>query len=253
MLVQTVKRLLPEPLRRPLREARRRWRARLLPLWRVRSFDRLRRVTPLSRDWGYDRGQPIDRYYIERFLAKHGSDVRGRVLEIVDATYTRRFGDGRVTRSDVLDLNPANPAATIVDDLAVGDHIPSGAFDCIICTQTLLLIYDVRAAVRTLQRALRPGGVVLATVPGVAHQICRYDMDRWGDYWRFTSRSIRRLFEEAFPMERVEVTVAGNVLAATAFLHGLAAEELTKGELEYVDPDYELSLCVRAVKPERSG
>ena len=252
MLVQAIKRMLPEPMRGPLREARRRCLAWLFPVRRVRSFERLRRVTPISREWGYDRGQPIDRHYIEGFLAKHAADVRGRVLEILDATYTRRFGGDRVTHSDVLDLDAANRAATIIGDLASAEHIPADTFDCIICTQTLLLIYDVRAAIQTLHRIMKPGGVLLATVPGIAHQICRYDMDRWGDYWRFTSRSIRRLFEEAFPAERVEVIAAGNVLAAIAFLHGLAAEELTRDEIDYQDPDYELSLCVRAVKPERS-
>ena len=249
MVVAAIKRFLPEAVRRPLREVRRTWWVMWRPVWRVRSFDRLRRVTPISREWGHDRGQPIDRYYIEGFLARHSADVRGRVLEIVDASYTRRFGGDRVTRSDVLDLDAGNPAATIIGDLACADHIPPDAFDCIICTQTLLLIYDVRAAIRTMYRALKPGGVLLVTVPGVSHQICREDMDRCGDYWRFTSLSIRRLLEEAFPPGDVEVRAYGNVLTAIAFLHGLAAEELTREELDHIDPDYEVSLAARALKP----
>lgn len=251
MLAQAIKRMLPEPVRGPLRELRRRWWAWLFPIWRVRSFAKLRRLTPISRDFGYDRGQPIDRYYIEHFLASCAKNVRGRVLEIVDDAYTRRFGAEQVTRSDILDVDPTNSAATIIDDLASGSHIPSDAFDCVICTQTLLLIYDVHAAIRTLYRILKPGGVLLVTVPGVSHQICRYDMDRWGDYWRFTSRSITRLMGEAFPAEGIETRAYGNVLTAIAFLHGLATEELTPEELDHVDPDYEVSLCVRAVKPAR--
>ena len=212
---------------------------------RVR-FGSLRRLTPVSDLFGYDRGQPIDRYYIEDFLGRHGGpggDIAGRVLEIGDDMYTRRFGAG-VTRSDVLHVEEGNPHATIVADLTRADHIESGSFDCIVCTQTLLLIYDVRAAIATLARVLRPGGVVLATVPGIS-RICG-EIDFWGDYWRFTRASARRLFEEAFPPGDVQVETYGNVLAAVAFLHGLAAHELKREELDLHDPNFEVLIGVRA-------
>lgn len=208
----------------------------------------LRRLTPINRNWGFERGQPVDRYYIERFLATHAADVRGRVLEIADATYTRRFGGHRVTRSDVLHAVEGNPAATIVGDLARGEEIPSDSFDCIICTQTLLVIYDVHAAVRTLHRILKPGGVLLATIPGGCHQVASWDMDNWGDYWRFTRLSVRRLFEEVFPRANIAIESHGNVLVAIAFLHGVTSAELRPEELDYRDPDYEVSITVRAVK-----
>ena len=190
----------------------------------------------------------MDRYYIEAFLARHAGDIRGRVLEVAEDTYTRRFGGERVMQSDVLHVWPDNPRATIIADLTHADHIPSESFDCVILTQTLQFIYDVRAAARTLYRILRPGGV-LATFPGIC-QIIRYDMDRWGDYWRLTSLAARRLFEEALPPAGVRVEAYGNVLAAIAFLHGLGAEELRREELDHRDPDYEVSITVRAVKPE---
>ena len=60
-------------------------------------FGSLRRVTPLSREFGYDRGLPIDRYYIERFLATHIADIHGHVLEVEDDIYTRQFGGERMT------------------------------------------------------------------------------------------------------------------------------------------------------------
>jgi SAM-dependent methyltransferase len=190
-------------------------------------FGDLRRLKPISRVFGFDRGLCIDRYYIENFLAKHAEDIRGHVLEIGDDTYTRRFGGDRVARSDVLHVQEGNPKATIVADLTCADSIPSDTFDCIIFTQTLQFIYDVRAAIRHLYRILKPGGVLLATFPGIS-QISRYDMDRWGDYWRFTTLSARRLFEEVFPPGNVTVRAYGNVLAAVAFLHGLSAEELRR-------------------------
>lgn len=211
------------------------------------DFGDLRRLTPISRDFGRDRGQPIDRYYIEQFLAQHADDVQGRVLEIGESTYTRRFGGARVTQADVLDLPRDNPNATIEADLAHGDDLPESQFNCIIFTQTLQYVYDAPAAVATLHRLLKPGGVLLASFP-VISQICRFDMDRWGDFWRFTTASVLRLLSGAFETENVAVTAHGNVLVAISFLTGLSAHELTTQELDYHDPDYQLVITARAVK-----
>jgi SAM-dependent methyltransferase len=212
-------------------------------------FGSLRSLKPISRVFGRDRGQCIDRYYIENFLARHANDIRGHVLEIGDNAYTRRFGGEQVHRSDVLSLSDENSKATLIADLTHADHIPSDSFDCVIFTQTLQFIYDVKAALRTLYRILKPSGVLLATFPGIS-QISRYDMDRWGEYWRFTTLSAHRLFEEVFPPKDVKVEAHGNVLAAIAFLHGLAAEDLAENELVHCDRDYEIVITVRAVKPE---
>jgi hypothetical protein len=206
----------------------------------------LERTEPVSRSFGFDRGTPIDRYYIERFLTAHRRDIRGTVLEIGAPDYTRKFG-GRGVRSEVLHAVPGNQQATLVGDLATGKGVPESFADCMILTQTLLCIDDCRAAVATVHRTLRPGGVVLATVPGIS-QISRYDMDRWGDFWRFTTRSARSLFEADFSDGRVQVACHGNVLAAAAFLYGLAAEELTREQLDAVDDDYQLTITIRAQK-----
>jgi len=212
-------------------------------------FGSLRRVKPISRTWGSERGLPIDRYYIERFLARQALDIQGHVLEIGDATYTRKFGGERVTKSDVLHIAENRPQVTILGDLVQADHIPSDAFDCVILTQTLQVIYDVPAVLGTVHRILKPGGVTLVTVPGIS-KISRYDMDRWGYYWSFTSRSAQRLFEEVFGPANVTVEAHGNVLASIAFLHGLATAEVRQAELDCIDPDYETLITVRAVKPQ---
>lgn len=209
------------------------------------QFGDLRRVTPISRSFGFDRGQPVDRYYIEHFLAFHEADIRGRVLEIGDNGYTRRFGRERVTQSDVLDHRSDNPGATIIADLARADNVPGALFDCIIFTQTMQFIYDLNSATHHLHRFLKPGGVLLATFP-VITQVCRYDMDRWGDYWRFTTASIQRLLSDVFGTERVAVYPYGNVLAAISFLHGLSAHELDPQELDFYDPDYQILIAARA-------
>ena len=147
------------------------------------------RTTPRSRVFGIDRGLPIDRYYIEKFLHANRDLIRGRVLEIGDSGYTRKFGRD-VERADVLSVVD-DPQATIVGDLATGENIPHGVYDCILLVQTLQMIYDVKAAVRHAVDALKPGGVLLATGSGIS-QISRYDMDRWGEYWRFTDRASHR-------------------------------------------------------------
>ena len=211
-------------------------------------FGSLRRVQPIDRDFGSQWGQCIDRYYIESFLQQHAMDIHGRVLEIADNGYTLRFGNGRVKRSDVLYYTEGNPKASIVADLTDARDIPSNTFDSIILTQTLQFIYDVRTAINTLHRILKPGGVLLVTCHGIS-QISRHDMELWGEYWRFTSLSARKLLAEVFPEECVSVQAYGNVLAASAFLHGLTAQELRPEELDYQDPNYEVILGIRAIKP----
>jgi len=211
-------------------------------------FGSLRRVDPVDRDFGAGWGRIIDRYYIEKFLEQHASDIHGRVLEVADNGYTRRFGDKRVNRSDVLHYVQGNPLATIVADLTDAREIPSDTFDCIILTQTLQFIFDLAAAVRTLHRILRPGGTLLLTCHGIS-PISRHDMEQWGEYWRFTSLSIRRLLAQVFPADSIEVQAYGNVLAATAFLHGLTVQELRREELDYHDSRYEVIVGVRAFKP----
>jgi SAM-dependent methyltransferase len=210
-------------------------------------FGSFRRVHPIDPDYGFRWGQVIDRYYIESFLEQYASDIHGNVLEVASNSYTRRFGGKRVSRSDVLHYTHDNSKATIVADLTDARDIPSNSFDAIILTQTLQFIYEVRAAIETLHRILRPGGVLLATCHGIS-QIAPYDMQKWGEYWRFTSLSARKLFIEAFGEDCVSVRAYGNVLAATAFLHGLTAEELRREELDYQDANYEIIISIRAVK-----
>ena len=211
------------------------------------SLGDLRRLEPLTRSFGYERGQPIDRYYIKKFLSRFASNISGHVVEIGDDRYTKEFGGDKVTHSDVLDQEHPDSKPTIIADLTNADHIPSDSFDCIIITQTLQFIYDVHAAVRTLHRILKPGGVVLGSLPSLS-PICRYDMDRWGDYWRFTNAAVQKLFGDIFETNNVQVEAYGNVLVATAFLYGMAAEELTAEELDFKDRDYEALITVRAVK-----
>ena len=211
----------------------------------------LRRTTPVARDWGYERGTPVDRHYIETFLASHGADIRGAVLEVQESDYTRRFGGERVTRSDVLDLNPANPLANVVSDLRSAANIASNTYDCIILTQTLHVVDDMPAVISECARILKPGGVLLVTMPCASRVCLEYGDD--GDFWRVTEAGARRLFCRLFPEDALEVRAHGNVLVNAAFLYGLARHELTDAEFNAVDPYFPLLVTVRAKKPGSAG
>lgn len=205
----------------------------------------LARTTPISREYGFDRGMPVDRHYIEAFLASYRADIHGRVLEFGEPIYSAKFGSG-IMRQDVLHVVD-EPQATIVGDLTDDQSIPEAAFDCIIATQVLQFIYDIAASVRGLRRALRPGGVALVTVPGVT---CVRSESWGGDwFWSLGEQTARRLFGEVFGPENVDVTIYGNVYAATCFLYGLAVEEVDREKLDERDAGYPVTVAIRARNP----
>jgi SAM-dependent methyltransferase len=210
------------------------------------SFGDLAQTTPLSLEFGFDRGTPIDRYYIESFLASHASDIRGRTLEIGDDTYTARYGGSRAFKRDILHVRGGNPRATIVGDLSKTGTLPEKSFDSIVLTQTLHLIYDMPAAIAEVRSSLTEGGVLLVTSPGIS-QIAR---DEWGEnwFWSVTPASAQRLFGEVFGSENIDVRFYGNVFAATAFLQGIAVEEVPRTKLDAIDPAYPLIVTVRATR-----
>jgi SAM-dependent methyltransferase len=206
------------------------------PMWR--------RTAPVSTQWGYDRGHPVDRYYIERFVRQHASDIHGDVMEVKEPLYATRYGSG-IAQLQVLDVDGGNPDATLVCDITRMSTVAEGAFDCCVVTQTLQYVYDVAAAVRELHRVLRVGGVLLVTVPAITRVDASAD---YADYWRFTVDSCTRLFGDTFGRSHVTVAGHGNVLASIAFLQGLAQEELTRSELDTNDPLFPLVITVRTVK-----
>ena len=209
----------------------------------------LRKTTPISHVFGFDRGLPIDRYYIEKFLKENASYVHGNILEIADSNYSRKFSHSKDDVFHVLTFdNPPSGEKIIKGDLTKLETLPENLIDCFICTQTLNFIYDVRTAIKGLYKILNKGGVVLATVGGIS-QISRYDMDRWGDYWRFTDLSIKKLMEEVFGPEHVQVVTYGNALTATAFIQGLSQEDIKNKRLFDVhDEDYQVTIGVVARK-----
>jgi SAM-dependent methyltransferase len=230
--------LIPRRVRRAV------WRLTRWPPIGGVSVGDLGRLEPASQDDGAARGTPIDRYYIERFLSANAGAVRGRVLELGGGGYAARFGDDSVERWETVEPEPG-----------AGESISSvltGAYDCILAPQVLHRAFDVAATVRALHRALAPGGVLLATAPGIArHPVGAPDEE--AAYWSLTILSARRVFTEVFGADAARVDAAGNVLAAAALLHGLAAEDLSASRLELRHRDFEVVVTVRATRREAAG
>lgn len=199
---------------------------------------------PLCDNFGFSRGTPVDRHYIEAFLAEHARDIGGRVLEVGDDLYSRRFGGGRIVRQDVLHVSPGQRAATITGDVSDDGVLPKSTFDCIIFTQTLHLVFDVAKAIAFLHAALRPGGVLLLTSPGISP----VDRGEWKEswYWSLSEQSMSRLLSASFDPADVKVRAYGNLFSATAFLHGAAVEDTGTRRLEAVDPAYPVVVAARA-------
>ena len=126
-------------------------------------------------------------------------------------------------------------------------NLPSDSFDCVLVTQLLPFVYDVRGALATCHRVLRPGGVLLITTPGIC-RIAPVEAERYGHWWNFTDMSLRRLVEEAFGSDGVEITTYGNVLLAAAYLFGLGLDDVTAEELAFSDPAFQVVIGARAVK-----
>ncbi|SFQ83638.1 glycosyltransferase [Hymenobacter arizonensis] len=211
------------------------------------DFGDLARLAPLCDEFGYTRGGPIDRYYIENFLRSEALGIKNRVLEIGDNSYTLQFGNPNNLISEVLHINEGHPQATYVGDLSNAPHLPDDTFDCIVLTQTLQFIYDFTGALRTCYRILKPGGMLLLTCPGLTP----IDKGEWQEtwYWSFTDKALRKIMAEIFNQGQVEVKSFGNVFVATAFLYGLGLPEVTKEQLDYFDPQFQVINTVKAVKP----
>ena len=209
-----------------------------LPLWIS-----LRSTRPRSTNYGFDRGTPIDRFYFEEFLAERNGDVRGDVLEVKSTAYTDRFGSG-VAKVDVVDVDRGNPDATVIADLGEPDSLPASAYDCFVLMQTLQYVARPELALANAWRALRPAGVLLLTVPTV--QMIDSGLP---DLWRFTPGGIEKLVEHACAGAEADVRGYGNALACSAFLLGLAAQELRRDHLNELDPAFPVVTCARVRKP----
>lgn len=232
-----------------------RWRLRWLALPVVRSLRaiRFRRLTPLRG--GRQPGTAIVTYYWSRFLERHRADIRGRALEVGSTFTLRRYGGDAMTHVDALDLTRHGPEITVTADLSRADHLAPDSFDCFVVPSTAHVIHDIRAALYHAIRILRPGGVLLIDFPCLDYYLPRgLDMGTGRPlflHWWFTPIQVENLLREVgLDRSSYRMEVHGNLFTRIAYQLNMAAEELTRDELEHRDPGHPLLICVRAVKPE---
>jgi SAM-dependent methyltransferase len=209
-----------------------------LPRW-----GNLRRTTPFSSTFGFERGTPVDRHYLHRFLDTHRALITGDVLEVQTSSYTQRFGHdlGRVASFDIVPLFQP----TYLCDLAHSEAIlPSAAFDCVLLPNTLQHLRELDACLANILRVVRPGGAILASAAGLLP--LTGDV---ADLWRFSPDGWREALSHAWRGADLEVTGHGNCLSAVASQLGLALEELTDAELDVHDPRYPVLTTILCRKP----
>ncbi|MBJ7458396.1 MAG: methyltransferase domain-containing protein [Thermoleophilaceae bacterium] len=206
-----------------------------------------KRTKPFSECYGWDRGTPIDRWYIERYLESTKQYIHGDAMEIRDPAYVNRFGGSRVDKAHVVDIDADNPRADLVADLCVPESLPSGAYDSVVLTQTFHLLADEQVALDNLWNSLKPGGTLIITAPclsRVDHEIPEVD------FWRYTPRGFEQRLQLCLPADaKISVEGHGNALSGAAFFLGLAAEELDESDLAVDDPFFPITCCARVEKP----
>src|SRR6266850_2177138 len=84
----------------------------------VPRWGNLRRVRPFSEHFGFERGTPVDRYYVHKFLDRHRHLITGRVLEIQAPDYARRYGHGLAVAHSIDLVAGYNANLTYLCDLA---------------------------------------------------------------------------------------------------------------------------------------
>jgi SAM-dependent methyltransferase len=235
--LDSMRKFVPRPAKRIARQA-------LSVLSSVKARARLAvGVEPLRKTWG-ERGQPLHRMYLERFLEECATDIHGHCAEFQEDSYTSRFGGCRVVKIDILHKDKGNPRATIIADLTKENSIPSNVFDCIICTYVFHIIFEMDKMIAELYRILKPGGILIVAAPDITSN----NNPQYHELWRFTAEGLHLLLAKAFGMEHVTVRTYGNSLIAAGELRGLVKPEFTKAELDYHDPRFAILVCARAVK-----
>ena len=211
----------------------------------IPRWGNLRRSEPMSEYFGFERGTPVDRYYLHRFLDAHRGLITGKVLEIQMPGYTRTYGRA-VSVAHSVDIDPSvSPRPTFVVDLArAEDVIPDNTYDCFLLPNTLSVIEDIEGALRNALRVVKPGGVVLATTAGFVPFTGRED-----DFWRMSAAGWRQIAARVWPECEVQIEQHGNYLIAVGAMLGLAAEEFSQEELEAHHAKFPVATTLFCRKP----
>ncbi len=189
---------------------------------------------PIERDFGSNRGKPLDRYYIEEFIEKNRSIIRGKVLEIGDDRYSKKYLDN--SQINVLRGKNNRNYINHEGDLLDFNSLKSiGKFDTLILTNVINFIYEYDIAIKNIAKLITKDGKCLFSVSGLSG-LSKFDNERWGDYWRFSEKSLYLSLKKHF--HNVEIDYFGNASVAAASILGIVTEDLPESTLKIKDYDY---------------
>lgn len=202
------------------------------------EFGDFKRFWPFSHQFGFDRGGPVDRYYLKKFVQAIHPKVRGRCLEIGGSLGNNRSYQFAVDEFRTLDLPAVGD--DLVGDAADPQLFDQGSWDSIVAFHVLEHCPDPFAVVSNLHRWLTPHGHAFVVVP-CAQRVHNFP----GDYWRFMPDGLRVLFKS---FSEVIVSAYGNPLTLVSNYLGLSHKELVAEDMDFVHPDYPVLGCVVARK-----
>ena len=210
------------------------------PLTGMLDWGDFKRFTPFCPDFGLTRGTPIDRVYLDKFIAKIASTVTGSALEIGGLSDNKTlYGFHACTEYHGLDLKEA-PGVSYVGDAHDTALFDAGSFESILLFNVLEHCYAPQKVIDNIFCWLKPGGKCFLMVPN-AQRVHDYP----ADYWRPLPDGIKYLFRE---YKEMQLYVYGNPVTLMASMMGVAAEELASNEIDPHHPEYPVVTCVVATK-----
>lgn len=204
------------------------------------DWGQLRRLTPICPDFGISRGTPIDRHYLNQFIAEIRDLVQGDTVEIGGNDGNKDvYGFTRTSGYRGLDITEA-PGVSLVGDAADPGIIPANSLDSVIAFNVLEHTARPWQVVDNMRHWLRKGGRAYCMVPSAQRLHGAPE-----DYWRPLPAALREMFGA---WSEQTVYQYGNPLSVVASLMGVAAEELDAPELSTYHPGYPVASCVVARK-----
>ncbi len=209
---------------------------------RKKALDNLDQI--LDSNFGVSRGTPLDRKLISDYLWTATRDIDSMNLTVLE------FGDRIISEnmlkksiswiflySQKFEIDTKNKI--IYGDLTNFDESYSaiyGTFDIILSTQLMAFTDDPFAVVKNLNKMMKKDGVLVGTEPFLS-PVSRYDNEKWGDYFRFTLKGMKKLLDSAkFTIS--EITPLGNFSWSLALSKGLVQEDNLKLPISIDDGRY---------------
>ena len=200
----------------------------------------LRRRFPVDANYGFGRGTPIDRFYLDIFLRKIKKNVCGKILEIgadQKRLDLKKYKPG--ARFDSLDIE-GKSKPTFTANAEVQSILKPRSYDSILAFNVLGHCRNPFSVTKNMHTWLRPGGIAFCAVSS-SQRVGRCPED----CWKIQPDGLRALFSN---FRKIQIISYGNLTTTIGALQGLAAEELSKEELLDHHPDYPVLSCVIAEK-----